>query len=65
MAFPTATVLGAEKGIDPIKVVALPELVTGPVRLALVVTVPAVKLAAVPVNPVPTPVMTPDSFTLN
>lgn len=39
-----------------VSVVALPELVTSPVRLALVVTLPAVRLAAVPVNPVPAPV---------
>jgi len=36
------------------KVVALPTLVTSPVRLAFVVTVPAVKPAAVPVMFVPT-----------
>ena len=36
--------------------VALPTLVMTPVKLALVVTFPAVKLAAVPVNPVPAPV---------
>jgi hypothetical protein len=37
------------------RVVALPLLVKSPVRFALVVTCPAVKLAAVPVNPVPAP----------
>jgi len=36
--------------------VVLPTLVMTPVKLALVVTLPAVKLAAVPVNPVPAPV---------
>lgn len=36
--------------------VALPTEVIGPVKLALVVTLPAVKLAAVPVRPVPAPV---------
>ena len=36
--------------------VVLPTLVMTPVKLALVVTFPAVKLAAVPVNPVPAPV---------
>jgi hypothetical protein len=35
--------------------VALPTLVTTPVKLAFVVTVPAVRDAAVPVNPVPAP----------
>jgi hypothetical protein len=35
--------------------VALPTDVTAPVKLALVVTFPAVKLAAVPVKPVPAP----------
>ena len=40
-----------------VKVVALPTEVTSPVKLALVVTVPAVRLAAVPVILVPTNVL--------
>ncbi len=43
--------------------VAFPELVTAPVKFALVVTVPAVKDAAVPVSPVPAPVKLVDDRT--